>query len=370
MIDDHVDRASTLPNSLDHARWAYAWVGQLDEAIEAQGTATASAQLVLPFLTAAITSALLLGAAVRALDPDEILYVGPPGLGPDPSPMHRGHLQFWPRMGDAPLARRLLPLVGSQVGAEFRAVDTRASQPLRHGARRSMVVEIARDIRRAHRLAGPEAGTGGHALITWMGGYGLRAVVGVVRDAGAGAVFLDRGRHYTRVLRPRRIGFEALTPPIPVKIEEQWAEPAPNLLPLVDEIDRVAGLSGLGKVVAGRVGMFAGSIVPVVQDAATELAQWFGRLGITRVLTANPASIEEFAALAAAGWCGITRELYQHGDHAFTYDPWLITELQHIDTFRTSDSTLTRDVPRAAVLIGARCPEIVVDSPRVASLQS
>ena len=102
VVDDVIDRADVLGADEEYVRWQLDWFGRLDDTIGAAGAAVASAQKLKPVIDSVIIAARLAAAAIDRLGPDGIELVVPSGAAPL-DPLHDGHLQFWPRLGDLPL---------------------------------------------------------------------------------------------------------------------------------------------------------------------------------------------------------------------------------------------------------------------------
>ncbi len=107
VLDDHTRRPDVCTDPSEYQRWQLDWLERLDTAFHFNGVARSCAQLIVPAVDAIVITARMLTGAVETLAPDAITYVG--RVGPvEASGYHNGHLQFWPRLGDVPLAARLL----------------------------------------------------------------------------------------------------------------------------------------------------------------------------------------------------------------------------------------------------------------------
>ena len=364
VVDDVIDRADVLGADEEYVRWQLDWFGRLDDTIGATGAAVASAQKLKPVIDSVVIAARLAAAAIDRLGPDGIELVVPSGAAPL-DPLHDGHLQFWPRLGDLSLWSSIVPLVAAARGIPLviRQVDptTPAAVPapvFRDRMRASLAARtgLLRHFDIAHWRPRPVAGS---TLMLWSGGYGARHLVAVERASGRRVVALERGAPTTRVFEPVPWGRRNLSSPVDVApLGRGSSTAAAGVRSLLDDIDDRAGVAGVSDLLQSRVEAFAHRIVPVVASAAASLAPDLERLGIDSVVAANPSSIEEFAALLAAGRLGIDRTLAQHGDHLFSYDGWFVSEFANFDRFLASDATLVGDIPAAARRLGALAPSV------------
>ena len=376
VVDDVVDRVDVLGTDAEYVRWQLDWFRRLDDALEADGAAVASAQKLKPVIDSVIIGARLAAAAIDRLGPDGVELVVPSGAAPL-DPLHNGHLQFWPRLGDLPLWSSVIPLVAAarEIPLVIRHVDPPASAAVpapvfRDRMRATLAARtgLLRHFDLAHWQPRPAAGS---TLMLWNGGYGARHFVAAERASGRRVIALERGAPTTRVFEPVPWGRRNLGRPVDVAPLDQGSTPVgAGIRSLLDDIDDRAGVAGVSDLLRSRVEAFAHRIVPVVASAAASLSPDLERIGIDAVVAANPSSIEEFAALLAAGRLGIDRTLAQHGDHLFSYDGWFVSEFANFDRFLASDATLVEDIPDAARRLGAPAPSVQLSEHRGATRPS
>lgn len=368
VLDDVVDRRLLFADSDDYLRWLLGWIARLDEAMGASGALVAAAQLVRVPTDSLFVAARLLRAATSILGPATIRYVGPGGEE-EAVPFHNGHLQFWPTLGDLPLAARLLPLIAAADALPYTEVATTRPQSPEEPLTRTAGGALKARLSPARHLAVGRLGRRrGKAatLVTWTGGYGIRAVLRSERATGARVLFLRRNRPETALLGFGPSGYRALYPPVPVAVGPSGALVPGAVMKLLDELDDWTGVAGVGAVLRSRFSVLVSPLLPVVEGAAAALAPQLKDAGVSHVVAANPSSIEEFAVLLAAGHLGIRRTLYQHGDHLFDYAPWLISETQMFETLVSSDPTLPDDLCEAARRLATKAPKIVLGRHRAA----
>jgi hypothetical protein len=371
-IDDVVDRRAVLPARLEYHRWQLDWIRRLDDAFDAGGSIIAAAHLLKTPIDSVIVWARLLRAAGVAVAPSELVYAGPPGA--TGQRWHAGHLQFWPRLGDRPLAAELIEPLAADLGVPVRLDEAgrpsgfRAPPP---GFRSGLRARVAGLIGPWRFVRPPRRGARqrGACLMLWSTGYGAAGFAAGRRRDGHPLLFLDRGAPTTRLRRPTWPS--TASPPVPVTPFDIPAPASPKALrPFIDEIDQWAGFAGAGDVFAGRLTFFLERVAPAVARAADQLRPAMEAAGVVEVAAANPSSIEEFAALLAASRVsGIRRTLVQHGDHLFPYDFWLVTETQNFDELVISDPTVPGDLARDAAAIDGSVPSFASGSPRVAELR-
>lgn len=369
LIDDIVDRPALFADVESYLRWQLRTVAELDEAISAGGAIVAATQMIKTPLDSLVASARLLDAVVTELRPAAVNYVGPGGIE-ERDPFHHGHLQYWPLLGDLPLAARLLPLV-----AKTRSLPFHSTQTARPSELAAPEVNISRDLRWSLRarlgplryLDLPGSGvkaTGEATLATWSGGYGMAAVARQERARGARMLFLLRGHGHTAVLGPGPLGYRALGPPVSLRTRletDVCSESANDLLQAIDEWARVPGA---GSHFSRRLAVLTGVIVPVIDRVASGLVPQLEKAGVTSLVSANPWSLEEFGALVAARRLGIRRTLFQHGDHAFDYDAWLLTETHNFEAMVCTDPSMVPDLREASKRLGTALPDIAVGNHR------
>ncbi len=302
-----------------------------------------------------------------------ITYVGK--TGPiEPTGYHNGHLQFWPSLGDVPLAAQLLPLIAAARSIPFvaRSDDASVSAEVRAS---SLRVRVRRELshslgpyRRMYRrhTTGPDR----HAttLMLWYAGYGADDFAADERRAGRDTVFITRGGSSTRIIDPalpprhlpgRRIDLSVR----PVNVLQ------PAVQPLLAELDVWTGVPGASAILETRLAMFLRGLCVTVATAARRMRGEISRLGIDRLAAANPSSLEEFTCLIAARSLGISRVLVQHGDHLLSYNSWLMTQTGDFDEFAASDPTMADELDAAAARLGVTAPRVAFYAPRVASLR-
>jgi len=377
VIDDVVDRRAVFADHDDYLRWQLDWLRRLDASLDADGAVLASAQKIKGVIDSIVMAARLIGAVLDELGPASIVLIADE-VAPPADPLHNGHLQFWPRLGDPPLWNLLTPLAAAARGVSISRRDpshlgAQAPTPASGGgSSRDRIVGavaaatgVARHFDLLHWRPRLSAAT---TVVTWPGGYGGRVIVGQARRRGERVVLLDHDGLTAQIVEPVPWGRRALSPKIPTDPGPPRDVPGSGRVLVLEtaaaEIDDQARLAGAGEVVALRVAAFTERIVPAVMAAAARLTPELDRLGVTGVVTANPSTIAEFATLIAARRAGIERTLAQHGDHMFAYDAWLVTETPAIDVQLTSDPTLIEDLPAAAERLGASCPEMRLSAHR------
>ncbi len=375
VLDDHVDRGALLQDQDDYLRWQLDWLNRLDRlGAGGNGSVRAAAHLIKTPIDSAVMATRLLRAAILATGARRVTYVGP--HGPDERDLpHQGHLQFWPMLGDVPLAARLLPILAEDLRVEYEelVVDEPTSAPpspnrLVAGSGGPLVPRLAA-IRNLGGLR-PRSRSRSATLVLWYAGYGLRRFARAERLRGCRVLALQRGEFTTRVLEPSPWGFRSLGPQIVLLRESSAHRLSPELTGLLDEVDTWAGAPGVGAILGSRIERYVFDICAAVDRAASQLQPQLVDAQVDRVAAANPSSIEEFAALLAAKRAGgIRRTLLQHGDQLLSYDPWPVTETQNFDEVLSSDPTAGADLKKAAHALGEGAPSILPESPRVESLR-
>ena len=371
VVDDHVARPELCLRPEAYERWQLDWLRRLDREVGADGVVRSCAQLLtVPMDSVVVWSRMLVGV-VEAVRPDAIRYWGRTSPEED-DPYHNGHLQFWPRLGDLPLAVRLLPLIASVRSIRYELHDAIDESPAptspvgrTDGARRRAVQFVG-----AYRRLRPGAflpAAAGTTLMLWHAWYGAERIVADERRRGRRTVFLERRGDMVRIVDPRlpslpgtrlRVEFETL----------RERALAAGVQALLGEVDEWAGAEGAGRLLTSRLATFLGSFAPAVRRLAEDLEPELSRRRVDRVLAANPSSVEEFACLLAAGRRGIPRTLVQHGDHVFSYGPWLINETQNFEELAASDPTVPPDLVAAADEIGTSAPRTTAYAPRIDAL--
>lgn len=378
LVDDLVDRPAVLGDADDDLRWQVAWIGSMGDALGAPDACRATAQMLKTPVDSVIVWSRLLRAVLEGVRPTTLGYVGPHG-DEEADPLHNGHLQFWPRLGDLPLAARLLPLLARDFDLRLEATATALSPPRpegtassRAGAIAPVAVATAGAVRarlaplRHRAISRPQLRQRRDAtLLTWQGGYGLGRIARAERDRGAEVLFLRRGRPDTAILRLGPFGYRPIHHPIAV-----GPQPTLKALPsvaaaLLREVDHRSALIGAGSALRRRLEVYNSRVIPSVERLAAAIRPELERAGVTRVISANPWSLEEFATLLAARQSSIERVLYQHGDHAFSYDGWLLAETGNFDAVMTSDPTVAVDMAEGAVRLGLPVPKMRLGDHRV-----
>ncbi len=150
VLDDLTSRPEVCRHPDAYQRWQLDWLRRLDDASHLNGVAKACAHLIIPAVDAVVITSRMLVGAVDALAPDSITYVGKTGPV-EPTGYHNGHLQFWPALGDVPLAARLLALI-----AEARTLPYVTHEVDRQAAAASHAhVSVSRVRRDLSRSIGP-----------------------------------------------------------------------------------------------------------------------------------------------------------------------------------------------------------------------
>lgn len=368
VLDDLVDRKRLLADWRSYTAWKLDWLNRVDTAVEGRGSVRAAAAWVTAPLDSVVMAARLLRAAAEAVGPDEIRYVGV-GNPEEVDPIHDGHMQFHPLLGDVPLAARLLPLVARRLDVPFGIQPTWRPEAAPHTSvsLREKVAPIAARFRNTWRpAAGANQGT---TLMLWSAGYGARLFAREVRERGRRIALLRRGNP-TCVLVPSWRGFRSVGQRLPTDVGR--ASPttqcdSPDAL--LNEIDDWAQLPGAGALLKSRLIAFTQRVVPVINEIADALVPQLAAAGVDELAATNPYSVEEFGVLLAASRLGyVNRTLLQHGDHLMPYDGWLVTEVHNFDDLWTSDATVVGDLERAATNYSQRAPRVLVRSPRVEDL--
>jgi len=368
VIDDLVDRRSLLADWRSYTEWKLEWLHRLDTAVEGRGAVRAAASWVTTPLDSIVMASRLLSAAAEAVSPSEIHYVGV--SGPEEiDPIHHGHMQFHPLLGDVPLAARLLPLVAARLNIPLGLHSTRrphtAVAP--RASRQQRATALAARLRNTWRPAAKA--NKGTTLMLWSAGYGARRFAQGEQERGRRIAVLQRGNP-TRVLVPSWVGFRPVGPDIPTLPDGSSSARSCNKIDdLLREVDAWAQLSGAGSVLRSRLHAFTQRVAPAINRIADALVPQLAVAGVDEIAAANPHAVEDFGALLAADrHGGVNRILLQHGDHLMPYDGWLVTEVHNFDELWTSDDTLASDLPEAASAYGVSAPRIRTRSPRAAEL--
>jgi hypothetical protein len=374
VVDDHTERPEFCRSPSAYHRWQLDWLARLDTATQLDGVARSCAELIVPPLDSLVIAASRLAGAVDALTPQAITYIGSDGPAEETG-YHNGHLGFWPRLGDVPLAARVLPLIAAARDLPFdvRPVepDNRPSHtdaPLLSRARR----RLARSLGPFRRLSWGGMRTSVHrpaTLMLWYAGYGAEQFAADEHLAGRDTVFITRGDTSFRIIDPtfpprHRPGhpIDLTVPPVSTL--------TPPLLAMLDEIDQWGGVPGAGRILESRLAIYVYGICMAVAFAAKQIAPEFARLGVDAVAATNPSSLEEFACLVGAGTAGIPRTLVQHGDHMLPYSLWLVSQTPDFEHFAASDPTVAADIAADAATLGVNAPRITNYAPRIQALKS
>jgi hypothetical protein len=369
-LADFVDRRSMLvEHHQEYLGWQLGWLAGL---VDVSGVAADVLRSCFVYLKHPMDSvvawSLLLRGTIEAARPAEVVYVGP-GVAEEADPWHGNHMQFWPTLGDRPLADRLLPCVCSQLGVSFRrvtwpapATTATASGPSpgwRARLREDLVIpyNFGRSATRRKK--------GDSALMLWTSGYGARMVAREESTHQRRVLVLDRHHAAPSLVQPLPLGCRPLSSPIDTTIPS----PTPLSAELVTQaraIETRATVPGAGQVFEGRLATYISRICPVVERVAEQIQPLLSRESVVEVVATNPYSIIEFGCLVAAARAGtVRRTLVQHGDHAYPYDFWLATETQNFDHMACSDPTLPDDLTEAAERLGCTTPTFQLWAPRL-----
>ncbi len=368
VIDDLVDRRLLLADWRSYTAWKLDWLNRVDAAVQGRGSVRAAACWITTPLDSVVMAARLLRAAAEAVGPTKIHYIGVGGPE-EVDPIHDGHMQFRPLLGDVPLAARLLPLVATRLGVPFEIQPTQRPEvaSASSSSLRQRVLPTAARFRNTWRpTAGANQGT---TLMLWSAGYGARRFARGERERGRRIALLQRGNP-TCVLVPSWRGFRSVGLRVPTDLgRTSPTNPCDDLDELLHEIDEWAQLPGAGSELKSRLMAFTQRVTPVIDKIADALVPQLTAAGVDELVAANPHAVEEFGVLLAAHRHGrVNRTLLQHGDHLMPYDGWLVTEVHNFDELWTSDATVVSDLERAATTYSQRAPRVRVRSPRVEEL--
>ncbi len=370
VIDDLVDRRLLLADWRSYTAWKLDWLERVDTAVHGRGSVRAAASWITTPLDSVVMAARLLRAAAEAVRPTEIHYIGVGGPE-EVDPIHDGHMQFHPLLGDVPLAARLLPFVATRLDVPFGIQPTRKAEvaSASGASLRQRVAPMAARLRNTWRpTLGANKGT---TLMLWSGGYGARRFVRGERERERGRriALVQRGNP-TCLLVPSWHGFRPVGMRMPTDLgRTSPTTPCDDLDELLHEIDEWAQLPGAGSVLKSRLIAFTRGVTPVIDKIADALVSQLTAAEIDELAAANPHAVEEFGVLLAAHRHGrVNRTLLQHGDHLMPYDGWLVTEVHNFDELWTSDATVPSDLERAATTYSQRAPRLRVRSPRVEEL--
>jgi|HubBroStandDraft_6_1064221.scaffolds.fasta_scaffold00033_38 hypothetical protein len=374
VVDDHTRRPEICRSPSAYQRWQLDWLARLDTATQLDGVARSCAELIVPPLDSLVIAASKLAGVVDALTPDGVTYVGSDGPAEETG-YHNGHLGFWPRLGDVPLAARLLPLIAASRDLPFDVRRIEPDTPVGHTdapllsrARR----RLARSLGPLRRVSWGGMRTSVHRPVTlmlWYASYGADHFAADVHLAGRDTVFITRGDTSFRIIDPTLPPRHRPGHPIDLTVPPV-SNLAPPLMTMLDEVDQWAGVPGAGRILESRLATYVHGMCVVVACAAKQIAPEFIRFGVDAVAATNPSSLEEFACLVGAGAAGIPRTLVQHGDHLLPYSSWLVTQTPDFEHFAASDPTVAADIAADAATLGVAAPQVTNYAPRIQALRS
>ncbi len=374
VVDDHTRRPEFCRNPSAYQRWQLDWLARLDTATQLDGVARSCAELIVPPLDSLIIATSTLASAVDALAPRAITYVGRGGPAEETG-YHNGHLAFWPRLGDLPLASRVLPLIAAARGLQLdmRSTDSDNSPspinpPLLSRSRRRIARWLG-PFRRLHWGGIPSSVRRPATLMLWYAGYGAEQFAKDERRAGRDTIFITRGGSSFRIIDPALPPRHRLGRPIDITVPAV-SSLMPQLVTLLDEIDEWARIPGAGRLLESRLAVYLHGICITVACAAKAVDREFSRFALDSVAAANPSSLEEFACLVAAGVAEIPRTLVQHGDHLLPYSPWLVAQTPDFENFAASDPTVAAAFDAEAAALGVDAPRVINYAPRIQALRA
>ncbi len=369
VLDDLVEQPDICRDADAYQRWQLSWLAQLDAACQLDGAARSCAHLIVAPVDSLVVNARMLAGAADALAPESITYVGK--VGPvEATGYHRGHLQFWPSLGDVPLSARLLPLIAEARAIPFTAlpvhetvrVTTKSS--LIRGAKHRLSRSLG-PYRRSYRS--PRNRRRSTTLMLWYAGYGAKQLAADERRAGRDTAFITRGTQSFRIIDPAFPPHHSPSRRIDLKVDPTLAL-GQEVLTLLEELDEWAGVSGASRILESRLAVYLHGICRTVLRAARLTRGELSHFGIDRLAAANPSSLEEYACLLAARSAHIPRLLVQHGDHLLPYGSWLVSETVNFDDFAASDPTIADEFADVAMRLGVVAPRVTYYAPRIASL--
>jgi hypothetical protein len=372
VLDDHTQRPEFCRDPDPYHRWQLDWLKRLDAACQLNGVAPSCAHLMMPPVDSLVMTARILAGAVDTLAPESITYIGK--VGPvEATGFHNGHLQFWPSLGDAPLAGRLLPMIARarSIAYDTRPVDgpapaARPPQSLLARARREVSRTLGpyRRVYRGHIRRHTHRST---TLMLWYAGYGADQFAADERRAGRDTAFITRGAASFRVVDPGLPPGHAPGRRVDLNVRPVTALD-PALTSLLEEVDDWAGVPGASRILQSRLAVFLHGICVTVADASRRAQRDLAAFAIDRVAAANPSSLEEFACLNAARAARIPRMLVQHGDHLLGYGFWLVMETSNFEELAASDPTMADELADAATRLGVVAPRVTYYAPRIRAL--
>jgi hypothetical protein len=372
VLDDLAERPDVCRSPDAYQRWQLSWLDRLDTACGLGGVARSCAQLIVPSLDTLVMNAAMLRSVVDAQAPESIAYVGK--VGPvETTGYHNGHLQFWPILGDVPLAARLLPLIAAQRSLPFTAQPVQESASakavgisLRNRVRRRLSRAVG-PYRRSYRRPLRGRTRPSTTLMMWYAGYGAGQFATDEHRAGRDTVFITRGDSSFRIIDPALPPNRAPSRRIDMTVNAAGTLD-PRLLALLEEVDVWTGVPGASRVLESRLAVFLHGMCVAAGLGARRIRPELTRFGIDRLAAANPSSLEEFACLIAARSAGIERVLVQHGDHLLPYGSWLVSETGDFDEFAASDPTIANEFADVATRLGVAAPRVSYYAPRITSL--
>ncbi len=370
VVDDHAPRPAVCRLPRAYERWQLDWLSRLDSACNLDGVGRSCAELIVPPLDSLVVAARTLAGVVDALVPTTIRYIG--RTGTPEAGYHDGHLGFWPRLGDVPLAARLLPLISQARGVPFDvcSLDTPSPttpvDPMCLSIRRR-VAKLIGPYRRGYAQRHLSGGDRPATLMLWYAGYGAATYADDERRSGCGIACISRGTASFRIFDVGVPPRHAPSHPIDLTVPDVTTL-MPSLLPLLDEIDHWTGIPGAGRIFETRLAIYLHGISIAVACAVPQVGKELSRFDIQRVAATNPSSLEEFACLVGAGRMNIPRVLVQHGDHLMSYGFWLVTQTADFEQFDSSDATVSEDLRAEADALGVAAPRVTVYAPRIQPL--
>lgn len=358
--DDFFDWTDVLADKNEYLKWQLDWLRRLEAASELGAVLTAAHFFKAPMDVLVVTTRVL-RRVVESLEPESVMYAGPP-ISEDK--FRAIDLQFRPRLGDTPLAARVLPILAGAVGFHYETKTLTEVTPEVPPSRRALAglrrkAHIALNIMRAERRSDAAA------LLLWYEGYGVRRVVSDMKDSGVRPLFLLRGDATTRILRPAMSSLRPVSNEVECKPTDSPIPSSTEARRMLREIDYWAGVAGVSVLLERRLDWYLGSVCPIVEAGAKQLVDALRREKIGYIAATNPSSTEEFIALLAGKMAGVHRILHQHGDQAFPFDFWLITETQNFEEMCCSDPTVPEYLEQASRSLGTSVPEMRLASARV-----
>jgi hypothetical protein len=370
-VDDYVDRhALLLSHQREYLRWQLDWLRRLGARA---GVPPEACRAAFGYLRSPVDSVVawssLLRDTIRRAGPTEVIYIGP-AVDDEREPWHGSHMQFWPKLGDRPLADRLLPLVCAQVGVGFRAeywqapasvvCSTDVAPSVRTRIRENLVVPYNFWPAGSWRRRGPSS------VMLWPSGYGARIVARAEKRRHRRVLLLDRRKRTPALIQVLPAGSLRLSRALDIQLPATTTPLSEDMLELLDELDHWTGVSRAGRILEHRLATYLNRVCPTVERLSRQLEPALRREDVVAVIATNPYTFLEYGCLLAASRIpGVQRTLVQHGDHAYSYDSWLATETQNFDRFAFSDPTVPGDLTEAAQDLGCPVPTFDKWAPRL-----